>query len=123
MAEPEARGFQRLRRAWGFSWQGLRACYAQEAAFRQEVWLLIPLVPLGLWLGESPAERALLVGSLLWVPLVELLNSALEACVDRMGSERHELAGRAKDLASAAVLWAIALALILWGLILLPKWC
>ena len=118
----KTQGFQRLRRAWGFSWQGLRACYAQEAAFRQEVWLLIPLVPLGLWLGESPAERALLVGSLLWVPLVELLNSALEACVDRMGSERHVLAGRAKDLASAAVLWAIALALILWGLILLPKW-
>jgi len=111
-----------LRNAFGYSMQGLRACYRHEEAFRQEVLLLVPLLPLGLWLGESPVERALLIGSLLIVPIVELLNSAIEANVDRIGTERHELSGRAKDIASAAVFASIVLACVVWGLVLVPKW-
>jgi len=71
--------------------QDFKTCYELEEAFRQEVWALIPLFPLGLWLGETPLERAVLIGSLLIVPIVELLNSAIEANVDRVGLERHEL--------------------------------
>jgi diacylglycerol kinase (ATP) len=93
-----------------------------EEAFRQEVWALLVLLPLGLWLGESPIERAMLAGSLLMVPIVELLNSAIEANVDRVGLERHELSGRAKDIASAAVFLSIAFAAMIWGLVLIPKW-
>lgn len=78
-------------------------------------------VPLGLWLGNGPAERALLVSSLLVVPIVELLNSAVEANVDRVGLERHELSRRAKDIASAAVFLSIVLAAVVWGLVLLPR--
>jgi diacylglycerol kinase (ATP) len=111
-----------LRNAFGYSMQGLRACYRHEEAFRQEVLLLVPLLPLGLWLGESPVERALLIGSLLIVPIVELLNSAIEANVDRIGTERHELSGRAKDIASAAVFASIVFACVVWGLVLVPRW-
>ena len=86
-----------------------------EEAFRLEVFLLLPPLPLALWLGETPVERALLVGSLLLVPIVELLNSAIEANVDRVGLERHELSARAKDIASAAVSSSIGYALVIWG--------
>jgi len=122
MANHNVKGWRRLVKAFGFSMQGLRACFQVEEAFRQEVLLLIPLLPLGLWLGETPVERALLVGSLLLVPIVELLNSAIEANVDRVGFERHELSGRAKDIASAAVFLSIVLAVVTWALILLPRW-
>lgn len=122
MANHNVRGWQRVVRAFGYSMKGFRACFELEEAFRQEIFLLIPLVPLGIWLGESPIERAMLVGSLLIVPIVELLNSAIEANVDRVGLERHELSGRAKDIASAAVFSSIAFCLVVWALILLPKW-
>lgn len=122
MANRNARGWRRIHRAFGFSIQGFKACYAGEEAFRQEVWALIPLLPLGIWLGETPLERAVLIGSLLMVPIVELLNSAIEANVDRVGLERHELSGRAKDIASAAVFLSVVFALAVWGLILAPKW-
>ena len=122
MAYQNARGWRRLVNAFGYSMKGLKACFELEEAFRQEVFALIPLVPLGLWLGETPVERAMLVGSLLVVPIVELLNSAIEANVDRVGMERHELSGRAKDIASAAVFASIAFAWAIWGLILVPKW-
>lgn len=108
--------------AWRFSRAGFRAAYRHEEAFRQEVWSLLLLLPLGLWLGKSPVERALLVGSLLLVPIVELLNSAIEANVDRIGLERHELSGRAKDIASAAVFLVIVLATSVWALVLIPRW-
>ncbi len=121
MSDPKPKGLQRLIRAFGYSIKGFKACFALEEAFRQEVFLLIPLIPLGLWLGESPVERAILVGSLLIVPIVELLNSAIEANVDRIGLERHELSGRAKDIASAAVLLSIVFCVVIWGLILIPK--
>ena len=122
MASRNTRGWGRIVRAFGYSMQGFNACYQQEEAFRQEVWVLIPMLPLGLWLGETPLERAVLIGSLLIVPVVELLNSAIEANVDRIGLERHELSGRAKDIASAAVFLSIVFATVVWGLILVPKW-
>ena len=122
MANHNARGWRRIANAFRFSMSGFRACFRLEEAFRQEVFLLIPLFPLALWLGETPVERALLVGSLLLVPIVELLNSAIEANVDRVGYERHELSARAKDIASAAVLSSIAYTVIVWGIIIIPKW-
>jgi diacylglycerol kinase (ATP) len=122
MANQNARGWRRIARAFGYSMQGFKACYAGEEAFRQEVWASVPLMPLGLWLGETPLERAVLVGSLLIVLIVELLNSAIEANVDRIGPERHELSARAKDIASAAVFSSIVLAVVVWALLLVPKW-
>jgi diacylglycerol kinase (ATP) len=116
------RGWKRVIYAFGFSMSGLKACFESEEAFRQEVAVLVLMLPLGLWLGESPVERAMLVGSLLLVPIVELLNSAIEANVDRIGTERHELSERAKDIASAAVFMSIVFTLTIWLLILVPKW-
>jgi len=114
-------GVTRLVRAFGYSCQGFLACYRHEAAFRQEVLVSLIVVPLGLWLGADRVERALLVGSWLLVLIVELLNSAIEATVDRFGPEQHKLSGRAKDIASASVFASISLAAIVWGLILLPR--
>ena len=108
--------------AWQFSRKGFKAAYQHEEAFRQEVWALLPLLPLSLWLGGTPVERALLLGSLLLVPIVELLNSAIETNVDRVGLEHHELSGRAKDIASAAVFLVIVFAASVWALILIPRW-
>jgi len=108
----------RLFRAFGYSFQGLRAAFANEAAFRQEVILSLVLIPLGLWLGATGLERALLAGSVLFVMIVELLNSGIEAIVDRLGNERHELSGRAKDIGSAAVLLSLVNVLAVWTLIL-----
>jgi diacylglycerol kinase (ATP) len=122
MANQNAKGWRRVANAFGFSLKGLKACYKLEEAFRQELLVIIPLMPVALWLGGTPTERALLVGSLLIVPIVELLNSAIEANVDRIGYERHELSGRAKDIASAAVLLSIVFAAVTWALILVPKW-
>ncbi len=122
MANQNARGWRRIIRAFGYSMQGFKACYVEEEAFRQEVWALLPLLPLGLWLGETPLERAMLIGGLLMVPIVELLNSAIEANVDRVGPEHHELSARAKDIASAAVFLSIVFAAVIWALILIPKW-
>ena len=114
-------GLQRIINAFGFTAAGFRACFRHEAAFRQELLLLLVLVPLGLWLGADGVERALLVASLLLIPLVELLNSALEAVVDRFGGEQHELSGRAKDLGSAAVFASFVLSGSVWVLILWPR--
>ena len=118
MTDEPARGLRRLRQASRYSWQGLRAAYAHEEAFRQEVWLCLVLLPLGLWLGDDGVERVLLAGSLLLVLMVELLNTAVENAIDRIGSERHELSGRAKDVGSAAVLVALANAVLVWLLVL-----
>jgi len=111
-------GLTRLLKAAGYSRAGLCAAWRHEAAFRQEMLLLLVLGPVGLWLGEGGAEKALLFGSLLLVVIVELLNSAVEAVVDRTGAEHHELSGRAKDLGSAAVLVALLLAGSVWCLVL-----
>lgn len=114
-------GLTRIIRAFGYSFQGFHACYRHEAAFRQETLVAAVLVPLGLWLGGNGVERSLLVGSWLLVMIVELLNSAIEATVDRFGPGQHELSGRAKDIGSAAVFLAIGLATAVWGLILVPR--
>jgi diacylglycerol kinase (ATP) len=114
-------GITRLMRAFGYSYKGFRACYRHEAAFRQEVLAMLFVVPLGAWLGENGVERALLIGSWLVVMIVELLNSAIEATVDRFGPEHHTLSGRAKDIGSASVFASISLAILVWALILAPR--
>jgi len=115
-------GLQRLINATGYSKDGLAAAWKNEAAFREEVMLALVTVPLGLWLGHGGVEKALLVGSILLVLVVELLNSAVEAVVDRVSDERHELSKRAKDIGSAAVLLTLTLAAAVWGLILVPHY-
>jgi diacylglycerol kinase (ATP) len=112
-------GLTRVFRAAAASWKGLRGAYIGEAAFRQELGLSVLVIPLGLWLGRSGAERALLVAPMLLVLIVELLNSAVEATVDRIGLERHVLAGLAKDIGSAAVLMSFVLLGVTWLLILI----
>jgi diacylglycerol kinase (ATP) len=111
------RGIKRLIKATGYSLAGLRAAWHHEEAFRLEVVLLVLLTPLAWWLGDSGFQRALLMGSLVLVLIVELINSAIEAIVDRFGGDHHELSGRAKDIGSAAVLIAIANALMVWLLV------
>ncbi len=112
-------GLRRVVLATRYSVQGLVAAVKGEAAFRQELALAVVLVPLGLWLGEDGTQRALLAGSVLLVLIVELLNSAVEAAVDRISEERHPLAKRAKDLGSAAVMLSLATAAAVWLLVLL----
>lgn len=109
---------RRLIRATVYSLQGLRAAFTNEAAFRLEVYLSVVLIPLGLWLGKSGLERALLAGCILLVMIVELINSGIEAVVDRFGGELHELSGRAKDVGSAAVLLSLVNAALVWTLVL-----
>lgn len=100
-----------------WSLQGLAAAWRNEAAFRQEVIAVVLLLPAAFWIGTTAVQRALLVGTLLLVPLVELINSAIEAVVDRIGPERHPLSGQAKNLGSAAVLVTLVLTGLVWGLI------
>ncbi len=118
MAFSGNKGFTRIIKASQYSWQGLRAAYKHEEAFRQEVWASLILLPLGFWLGQNGVEKALLVGTVLLLPLVEILNSSIEATVDRIGEEHHELAGRAKDMGSAAVAIAIVIIIVVWILVL-----
>lgn len=113
------KGLHRLIKATGYTWAGLRAAWRNEEAFRQESVLCLILAPLALWLGDNGAERVLLIGSLLLLVIVELLNSGIEAVVDRIGMEHHELSGRAKDLSSAAVFMALLNAVLVWILLLL----
>jgi len=111
-------GLARVINAAGYSWAGLNAAFRHEDAFRQEVFLLIVLVPLALYLGDSGIERALLIGALLLVLIVELLNSAVEAAVDRISLDHHELIKRAKDMGSAAVMIALVNVGVVWGLVI-----
>lgn len=120
MGGAKTTGIRRLVNAAKYSWHGLRAAWQHEEAFKQEVFACVVLVPLGVWLGESGVERALLVSSILLVPVVELLNSAIESVVDRHGDEYHPLSGRAKDMGSAAVLLVLLIPASIWGCILLP---
>ena len=118
MSSQGTTGLERLLKAFGFSMQGLSAAFRNEAAFRQEVYLSLILIPLGFYLGETGTEIALLVSVILLVLIVELINSGLEAVVDRFGGEHHELSGQAKDVASAAVLLALINVLVVWGCVL-----
>jgi diacylglycerol kinase (ATP) len=118
MAKPGETGFKRIISACIYSWRGLKACWQNEAAFRQEVICSIILIPLGLYLGESAAEKVLLAGVCFLVMIVELLNSGIEAIVDKASPEHHHLAGRAKDLGSAAVFMGNIFVALTWITIL-----
>lgn len=102
-------------RAARFSAQGFVHAWRHESAFRQELTLGVILTPIAIWLGQTIYERMLLIGCLLLVLIVELLNSAVEAAIDRVGDEHHELSGRAKDLGSAAVFVSLTLVLLVWS--------
>lgn len=115
-------GFTRIYKAAGYSLKGLTAAWKNEAAFREESLVIVPAILLSFYLDVSNIERILMDGSLILVILVELLNSAVEAAIDRIGTEHHELSGRAKDMGSAAVFIAIGFALFTWALILIPRW-
>lgn len=120
--KPPHKGIAHVVKAFGYSMKGLAAAIRHEEAFRLELIALVPLLPLAVLLGETGVEKALLVGSLLFVLTVELINSAVEAVVDRVGIEHHILAGRAKDIGSAAVFMALLNVAVVWGFILLPRW-
>ncbi|MFZ2649177.1 MAG: diacylglycerol kinase [Burkholderiaceae bacterium] len=107
-------GISRVMHAAGFSIAGLSAAYRDESAFRQEFWLAAALIPASFWLGRSWVEISLLLGSVILVLIVELLNSAVEAAIDRVSLELHELSKRAKDYGSAAVLLALVLCGAIW---------
>ncbi|MDH4275075.1 MAG: diacylglycerol kinase [Gammaproteobacteria bacterium] len=111
-------GLKRVIKAAGYSWAGIKAAWINEAAFRQEAALAAVLIPVGAWLGKTGTERALLIGCVLLVLIVELLNSAVEATVDRIGMERNPLSGRAKDFGSAAVLFSLINVAVVWALVL-----
>ncbi|HLY53321.1 MAG TPA: diacylglycerol kinase [Steroidobacteraceae bacterium] len=121
LARYKPRGLTRLLRAFGSSGRGLAGAFREEAAFRQELALAAIVIPLGLWLGHGGVERALLVAPALLILIVELVNSAIEATVDRIGLERHALAGLAKDIGSAAVLMSFVLLAVVWLLVLLGR--
>jgi diacylglycerol kinase (ATP) len=114
MAKTGATGFTRIINAAGYSWSGLKAAYTNEAAFRQELWLVIVLTPVAIIFGPSYADKAILLASLIFILVIEILNSALEAVVDRFGDEIHPLSGRAKDMGSAAVLLTFFITGLIW---------
>ena len=115
-------GWRRIIKAAGYSWQGLRAAWRHEAAFRQEAVLAVVAVIVACWLNVDTVTRILLIGSVVLVVIVEVLNSAIEAVVDRLGPEIHPLSGRAKDLGSAAVFLALLLAAFVWIALLWQWW-
>jgi diacylglycerol kinase (ATP) len=118
MGKTGATGLRRIINAFGYSMKGLRAAFKHESAFRQETALLIILLPLAILLGQTIIDYSILIGSLLLVMIVELLNSGLEAVVDRVGDEHHKLAGRAKDMGSAAVFIALINVIVIWSMYL-----
>ena len=119
MPKQSVTGIQRVINASRYSMQGLKAAFEHEAAFRQELFLGLLLTPLALWLGEGGLEKAILIAALILVLIVELLNSAVEAVVDRFGDELHDLSGQAKDMGSAAVFLALINVPLTWLLVLL----
>ncbi len=118
MVNQKATGFTRIINAFFYSLAGFKAAWQQEAAFRQEVLLLIFLLPCAILIGDNIMERLFLIACVVFVLIVELINSSVEAVVDRIGTEHHELSGRAKDIASAAVMLSIIWAVIVWLFIL-----
>lgn len=123
MSAAEFKGKKGLRRMWnafGYSRDGLGAAWKNEAAFREEVMLAVVTIPLAFFLGKTGVDRALMVGSILLVLIVEILNSAVEAVVDKASPEKHELAKRAKDMGSAAVLLSLVNAAAVWACVLWP---
>ncbi len=121
MASTERRGLKQIYLAFLWSMKGLKAALRHEASFRLEFYMAIVVIPLGLWLGDGAIEKVLLAGCPLLVLGSELLNSAVEAVVDMVSPDFHELAGRAKDMGSAATFMMMLLVLLTWGLILGPR--
>ena len=120
MFKSKGYGIKRILRAIVYSWQGMCAAFKHESAFRQELVLILITTPL-LWLPNLTwSERGLLIGASIFILLVELVNSAIEAVVDLVTQEKKELAGRAKDLGSAAVFMAMVIWMLVWGVIVLP---
>ena len=115
MSKPGKSGILRVIHATRYSALGIRAAWQNEAAFRQELTLSLILMPIAFWLGQNAIEVILLLSSCLLVIIIELLNSAIEAVVDRIGPEHHELSGRAKDMGSAAVFFGLALVIVVWA--------
>lgn len=118
----QTKGFTRVIKAAGYSLKGLKAAWINEAAFRQESVAALLAVIIACWLDISYIDRLLLISSVVLVAIVELINSAIEAVVDRVGSEYHELSGRAKDIGSAAVFITIGLALVIWATVLWQRY-
>lgn len=118
MANNEIKGFRRILKACVYSWYGFKAAYKHEESIRLEILAMLVFCPLGIYLGNNGTERVLLVCSIILVFLTELINSAIEAIVDRFGGEIHHLSGRAKDIGSAAVAVAIAISTLTWSLII-----
>ena len=116
MGKTGVTGLRRIINAFGYSMKGLRAAFKHEKAFRQETALLVVLLPITILLGQTIVDYSILIGSLLLVIIVELLNSAVEAVVDRVGDEHHELAGRAKDIGSAAVFVSLVNVVVIWSM-------
>lgn len=119
MGKVGATGLMRIINAARYSWKGIKHAYRNEAAFRQELWGCILLVPAAFYFAHSLGDQLLLIASLLLVLIVELLNSAIEAVVDRIGSEQHKLSGAAKDMGSAAVLFSIIIVALVWFSVLM----
>jgi diacylglycerol kinase (ATP) len=117
MGKPGATGLTRIIHAFGYSMKGITAALRHESAFRQEALLFVIMVPAAFWLGRTIIEYAILIGCLFVVLIAELLNSAIEAIVDKVSHEHNELAGRAKDMGSAAVFFALANVIVIWALI------
>jgi len=114
-------GLKRVIHAAGYSWKGFKSTWKHEAAFRQEIFLFSLMSPFVFWLGDTAAERVILIAVLLIVLVVEILNSAVESIVDRIGEGYHELSGRAKDQGSAAVFLSFFMAILVWGGFLISK--
>ena len=121
MGKPGNTGIRRILRATVYSLQGFSHAFRNEAAFRQELALTVVLIPVAFWLGRDIIEKAMLIAVLLFVLAVELLNSAVEATIDRLGHERHELSGAAKDLGSAAVFVSLTIVVVVWGAVVLDR--
>ena len=121
MGKTGVTGIRRIINAAGYSWLGLKAAYKHESAFRQEIWVAVFMIPLGFYLGQDWTDKAILIGSVLFVLIVELLNSGIEAVVDRVGDEFHKLSGRAKDMGSAAVLISLIIATMIWIAVLIDN--
>ncbi len=122
MAKPGRTGISRILHAFVYSIKGLAAAWRFEAAFRQEVYLAVVLLPIAFWVAQDTIELILLISSVFWVLMAELTNSAIEAVVDRVSSEKHVLSGRAKDIGSALVMISFILLVIIWAIIIANRY-
>lgn len=115
-------GLARLIASFGNSFNGFKGCWREEAAFRQELALAVLVIPLGVYLGHTPLEQIALVVPMSLILIIEILNSAIEAAIDRISADQHPLSGLAKDLGSAAVMMAFFILIFCWSVILIPRW-